>query len=221
MASSKEPSDVASIEDVIRRLRNVLSVRVIEDGKGEIEEIHVLVDEKRNPKQIGRDIESALMSELHLRVDHRKISIAQVRPGEGHQAGLRLQLTNVSLSVDEKGAQARVTLGREGDTYSGLAGAQRYEYDALALVVSATLNAVAEYLQTTVEEEEARPTIVVKHIAESSDVHGKAVSVSLRLIHAGGDETLLGVALVRQDTWVAAACAALDALNRRLGWFVE
>jgi hypothetical protein len=221
MATSKEPSRVASIEDVIRRLRNVLSVRVIEDGKGDIEEVHVLVDEKRNPKQIGRDIESALMSELDVRIDHRKISIAQVRPGEAHGVGLRLQIANVSLSVDNKGAQARVTLGRNGETYSGLAGAQRYEYDALALVVSATLNAVAEFLQTAVEDEDARPTIVVKHIVETSDVHGNAVSVSLRLIHAGGDETLLGVALVRQDTWVAAACAALDALNRRLGWFVE
>ena len=221
MASPKEPSRVASIEDVIRRLRNVLSVRVIEDGKGEIEEVHVLVDEKRNPKQIGRDIESALMSELGLRIDHRKISIAQVRAGEAPGVGLRLQLANVSLSVDNKGAQARVTLGRAGETYSGLAGAQRYEYDALSLVVSATLNAVAEYLQTAIEEEEARPTIVLKHIVESNDVHGQAVNVSLRLIHAGGDETLLGVALVRQDTWVAAACATLDALNRRLGWFVE
>lgn len=221
MATSKEPSRVASIEDIIRRLRNVLSVRVIEDGKGEIEEVHVLVDAKRNPKQIGRDIESALMSELGVRIDHRKISIAQVQPGEAHGAGLRLQLDNVSLSVDNKGAQARVTLGRNGETYSGLAGAQRYEYDALALVVSATLNAVAEFLQTVVEDEDARPTIVVKHIVETSDLHGSAVSVSLRLIHPGGDETLLGVALVRQDTWVAAACAALDALNRRLGWFVE
>jgi hypothetical protein len=221
MASSKEPSRVASIEDVIRRLRNVLSVRVIEDAKGEVEEIHVLVDEKRNPKQIGRDIESALMSELGLRVDHRKISIAQVRPGEAHGIGLRLALVNVSLSVDNKGAQARVTLGRDGETYAGLAGAQRYEYDALSLVVSATLNAIGEYLQTTVEDEEARPTIVVKHIVQTSDLHGAAVSVSLRLIHPGGDETLLGVALVRQDAWVAAACATLDALNRRLGWFVE
>ena len=114
---------------------------------------------------------------------------------------------NVSLSVDDKGAQARVTLAREGETYSGLAGAQRYEYDALALVVSATLNAVAEFLQTAIEDEEARPTFVLKQIAQTNEAHGDAVSVSLRLIHVGGDETLLGVALVRQDAWMAAACA--------------
>jgi len=222
MSDSNKAPSIAAIEQTIKRLRNVLSARVAGNGPGDIEEVHVLIDNKRSPKQVGRDIESALMSELGLRVDHRKISIAQVRDSEARAAEPRLQLVNISFSVDRRAAQARVTLGRDDDSFAGLASAPSYDYEQLRMVAEATLHAVTEYLHTAVENDDLRPALVVQEVKlvgarEAED----SVTVSVKLIHGRGDETLLGSAPVRHDLWQAAACATLDAINRRLPWFVE
>jgi hypothetical protein len=219
--SNKAPS-IAAIEQTIKRLRNVLSVRVAGNGQGAVEEIHVLIDNKRNPKQVGRDIESALMSELGLRVDHRKISIAQVREGEGRGAKPRLQLVNISFSVDRRAAQARVTLAHSEDSFAGLASAPSYDYEQLRMVAEATLHAVTEYLHTAIESDDARPSLVMQQVQVGNMGDGDdLVTVAVKLVHGRGDETLVGSALVRRDMWKAAACATLDAINRRLPWFVE
>jgi hypothetical protein len=222
MSESNKVPSIAAIEQTIKRLRNVLSVRVAGNGQGAVEEIHVLVDNKRSPKQVGRDIESALMSELGLRVDHRKISIAQVRESEARAIEPRLQLANISMSVDRRTVQARVTLGRAEDSFAGLASAPSYDYEQLRLVAEATLHAVSEYLHTAIEDDEDRPALVVQRVEVGSlGETDKLVTVSVKLVHGRGDETLVGSAFVRQDLWKAAACATLDAVNRRLPWFVE
>jgi len=213
----------ADVERVIRRLRSVLAVSVQGNGGGEIEEIHVTVDEAHSPKQVGRDIESALASELGLRIDHRKISIAQVRGRESAVAGLRLQLVNISFSVDRQSAQARVSLGLQDETFVGLASAPSYRYDQLRLVAEATLRAVEEFLYSAAPKGEPRPSLMLEEFKTVSlDGTGReAAMVTVRAMRTGGEEILLGTATVRQDPWRAIACAALDALNRRLVSFVE
>ena len=76
MADLQNRGAVVEIEGTLSRLRGILSARVVRDERGEIQEVHVLADEGRHPKQISRDIESALFSEFGIRIDHRKISIA-------------------------------------------------------------------------------------------------------------------------------------------------
>lgn len=70
-------------EAAIRRLRDVDGVRVRAEG-GELTEIHVVSQSQRSPKQIVRDIQSVLRTELDLAIDHRIVSVALARPaGEG------------------------------------------------------------------------------------------------------------------------------------------
>ncbi|UCH34859.1 MAG: hypothetical protein JSV65_00450 [Armatimonadota bacterium] len=223
MSESNKAPSIAAIEQTIKRLRNVLSVRVAGNGQGDVEEVHVLIDNKRNPKQVGRDIESALMSELGVRVDHRKISIAQVRDSEARAPEPRLQLANISITTDRRLVQARITLSRGEDSFAGLASAPSYDYEQLRLIAEATLHAVTEYLHSAVEDDESRPALAVQrvHVSSPGEMEKDVVMVSVRLIHGRGDETLAGLAFVRHDLWKAAACATLDAINRRLPWFVE
>ena len=75
------------------------SVRVVIDGRDEIAEIHVLADHGRHPKQIGRDIESALFSEFGVRIDHTRDEV-------------RLQSTQMTGRFDKK-LLDRVNAGRE------------------------------------------------------------------------------------------------------------
>ncbi len=63
-------------EELIATLTGVLSVRIVANDSGAVDEIHVLTTEAVQPKQTVRNIESALMAQLGLRVNHRKISIA-------------------------------------------------------------------------------------------------------------------------------------------------
>ncbi|HEX6135992.1 MAG TPA: hypothetical protein VFZ24_18610 [Longimicrobiales bacterium] len=72
----------SEIEGLIAALRGVLAARVSLDEAGAVEEIHVLASEELHPKQIVRNVESALGAGLGLVVDRRVISVAQVRSDE-------------------------------------------------------------------------------------------------------------------------------------------
>jgi hypothetical protein len=63
-------------EELIASLTDVVSVRITATESGSVDAIHVLVTGDTPAKQVVRNIESALMAQLGLRVDHRKISIA-------------------------------------------------------------------------------------------------------------------------------------------------
>ncbi|MGD8726138.1 MAG: hypothetical protein PVH40_00770, partial [Gemmatimonadales bacterium] len=52
---------------------------------GEVTAVHILTHAGTSPKQMVRNVESALLAQLGLKIDHRKISVAQtaeVRPIE-------------------------------------------------------------------------------------------------------------------------------------------
>jgi hypothetical protein len=72
---------VYKAEDLILRLRDVRSCRIITDETGAISEIHVVASSDRPPKFIARDVETALKAELGLEVDYRKIGVVMMDPG--------------------------------------------------------------------------------------------------------------------------------------------
>jgi hypothetical protein len=65
-------------EDLIRTLPGVVSVRVVDNGEGSIQEVHILTTSEVPAKQTVRNVESALFAHLGLRIDHRRVSIAAV-----------------------------------------------------------------------------------------------------------------------------------------------
>jgi hypothetical protein len=72
-----DPWGVRRAENLIASLTDILSARVVVTALGEVSEIHVLTRNDVSPKQVVRNIESALLAQLNLEVDHRKISVAQ------------------------------------------------------------------------------------------------------------------------------------------------
>jgi hypothetical protein len=67
---------IARAEELLGTLPGVVSVRIEATASGEVEAIHVLTSVEIGPKQTVRNIESALLAHLGMRVDHRKISVA-------------------------------------------------------------------------------------------------------------------------------------------------
>jgi hypothetical protein len=89
-------------EELISTLPGVLSVRIVPGDTGAIGEIHVLTTNEVAPKNMVRNIESALMAQLDLRIDHRKVSIAQsldpVRASDQPSAVVRTPATPSMMS---------------------------------------------------------------------------------------------------------------------------
>jgi len=73
-------------EELLQTLPGVIAARIIASETGAVDEIHVLTSAEVTPKQTVRNIESALIAHLGMRVDHRKISVATTlenrKPGE-------------------------------------------------------------------------------------------------------------------------------------------
>src|SRR2546425_12691325 len=80
-----DPWGVKRAETLSAGLTGVLSARVVVTPLGEVSEIHVLTLSDMQTKQVVRNVESALMAQLGMKIDPRKISVAQtadVRPIE-------------------------------------------------------------------------------------------------------------------------------------------
>lgn len=63
-------------EELLQTLPGVIAARIIASDTGAVDEIHVLTTAEVTPKQTVRNIESALIAHLGMRVDHRKVSVA-------------------------------------------------------------------------------------------------------------------------------------------------
>src|SRR5947208_4748812 len=76
----------ARAEAAIRRLRDVDGVSVRAEGD-DVTEIHVVTSSRRSPKQIVRDVQAVLRTDLALVIDHRIVSVALARAAGAGQAG--------------------------------------------------------------------------------------------------------------------------------------
>ena len=63
-------------EELLQTLPGVLNVRIVSGQTGEVSEVHILTTTEVSPKQTVRNVESALLAHLGMRVSHKKISVA-------------------------------------------------------------------------------------------------------------------------------------------------
>ncbi len=216
MADLPNRAAPVDVESVVTRLRGVNSARVVADDRGNITEIHVVADETRHPKQVSRDIESAVLSQLGLRIDHRIVSIAQMRGGREAVPDVRLKFLGIDYSLDRTTARARVTVGCGDDSFSGISSTSiSPDLDREKLVAKATLEAVEEFLRAS-GMANGSPAFELRDYTHVNGEGNPLVIATIRLLGGRRDEDLVGSALVRDDPWRAAASAVLDALNRRL-----
>jgi hypothetical protein len=80
MTPSKKPAPSgADAEALLASLAGVLSAHVVTAPDGRIVEIHILAAAELHPKQVVRNVESALSAGFGIEVDRRIVSVAQVR----------------------------------------------------------------------------------------------------------------------------------------------
>lgn len=69
------------IERLLCALEGIASARVSTDGYGRVTAIHILAHPTLHPKQVVRNVESAMNAGLGVTVDRRLISVAQLQEG--------------------------------------------------------------------------------------------------------------------------------------------
>lgn len=103
-------------EELIRTLPGVVSVRVVDDPEGSLQEIHILTTSEISAKQTVRNVESALFAHLGIRIDHRRISVAATSEAlppavpRGGASGVSGGSTGPNVSKSASAATARTSV---------------------------------------------------------------------------------------------------------------
>ena len=214
-----DPWGVRRAENLLTSLEGILSARVVTTPLGEVSEVHILAQAGLQAKQLVRNIESALLAQLGLKVDHRKISIAQtaeVKPIEAlESAAVRdrvLQRTllfeNLSVAPGKRPHRMSitVTLSYRGATETAeeeTSDTPRSRVEAAAKAAVAVLDRLLTDYSVALEGAK---------IVEGFDREFAFVAVQ----GLGGRETTLmtGTSEIKESAERAAVFAVLDATNR-------
>ena len=217
-------------EELLATLPGVISARIIAGDNGAVQEIHILTSTEVAAKATVRNVESALIAHLGMRVDHRKISVAttvdqgqRVRnsgnmaaieeppppaavPGDGTRRMLYFEDVEVRRSR-QKGVACRVTLTKGDETYVGEAEGVEHDRSRMELAARATLQAILK-----ADTETRTLALDGVKLVDAFDREFVFVGVTARI----GRETslLTGSCEIRDSVETASALAVLDATNR-------
>ena len=227
LGAPERPRFVATdAEALIRTLPGVVSARVVLDGTGAPREVHVLATTELGPKQVVRNVESAMLARYGARVDHRSISVAQsgaprvqeqpreqpappaMTPVAVPVAGRGIYFEDVEVRRSRTtGLACTVTLRVGSDRYTGEASGMESSRARGELAATATVRALAPLLTDGVAL--AFEDCIALHVGERTFAF---VVVSGR---TGRETTALsGSAEVRDGLEIAAVLAVLDATER-------
>lgn len=208
MADSNQNELARQYEELICKLPGVIHSSVIFSNQ-DISEIHVLADTRRSPKQIARDIESAIAAQYGVIVDHKVISIAQIPTVNQPKLRGRLIFDEINISKNKERSTAAVTLTNGEASYSGSASSLNDSLEVNKMICQATLAAVENFLEEAVQLSVAD--------VKTFDLGGQeAVAVCVAAKSGSRIDRLIGSAFIGDDSGIAVVKAALDALNRKI-----
>jgi hypothetical protein len=222
-------------EELLQTLPGIIAVRIIASETGAVDEIHVLTTSDVTPKQTVRNIESALIAHLGMRVDHRKISVAtslepkKARPEAPREAvrevevprpapvpepdlGTRRLFCFEDVEVRRsraKGLTCRVTLLKGDKSFIGEAEGMENERSRIELAARAALRAITE----------GDPGARLLDLSGARSVEAfdhEFVFVGVTVQQARDSVLLTGSCEVKDSPETASVLAVLDATNRWL-----
>lgn len=211
--SNSTGNGIVAYETLIQQIRGVVAARVILDSVGNFTEIHVVSNLERNPKQIVRDIETVMMVKFGIPLDHKIISVVQIAEGicSRNQENWRPRLTTVQTVVSRQKIDVSVSLSIQEKSYEGRASGTNTNSNRVRLVAAATLNALEHYLDKSV-------ILAVEDVAKMSFAGSEVIVVSVTLVTAGSEQTLLGAVFAAGDEGQSIGKATLAAVNRKLAF---
>ncbi|MFP5310317.1 MAG: hypothetical protein ACLGIR_12165 [Actinomycetes bacterium] len=198
------------VERSLAAIPGVLATRLVAGYDRPVDELHVVATTERGPKQVVRDVQTALFATHGLDIDHRVVSVVQLE-GEDPIATDPRRVSIARVAVTQQGIRVKVLVSvlqgddiLEGEDEGPSSGAGRRR-----AVARASLAAVRRLL--------GEHRVVEVEGAEVTEVLGHPVALTLLHFHsATGSRTDVGSALVRGDEADAIARSVLDACNRSI-----
>ena len=197
--------DFIEFQNVISKIEGIKYVKLIFDDK-EIQEIHVISNAMRSPKQIVRDIETTLLAIFNYRIDRKIISIGQIDDGEKRKLG-RIIYEGTSAFVKDNIVQCEVKLFFDEEEYSSTERAVNTSLNRNRVVAKATINTIEHIIGQAL-------LFDVENVIVSDSRDTTFVTVIVNMIENSKEEKLIGTAIVRNDLNEAICKATLDAINR-------
>lgn len=220
------------VERLLCSLAGVVSARVVANPLGRLEEIHVLAAPVIGPKQVVRNVQSALSAGLGIIVDRRIISVAQIRrdalePVQALDSADGAEAARASPGTDAAGrgesarlvflgwdaqnrshtdSECRVRVRRDEDEFAGAGAGAANVLGRAQAGARAVFAAVAAALD--------EDTVALES-ASVVETHGRSfVLVSARATAGRESFQLTGVARLDRSPEEAAILASLQATNR-------
>ena len=229
-----DPWGMKRIEKLLVELDGVGSIKIVPDGHGGIDEIHVLTSSSLGPKRIVRNIESALLAEFGLQIDHRKISVARTRqpeisaapdedaaPADGTEVAAaaapipagqsqRTVLKNVHMErMAGREFSCRVELVQGEEEFIGEAEGPDFERSRIEVAAAAVLEALLKTVDDDVH-------LALQGVSELESLDSSFVVVVVGVSIGRKSETLSGIEAITDSAEEAAVFACLKATNRWL-----
>ncbi|WZL81680.1 hypothetical protein QBE53_00850 [Vallitaleaceae bacterium 9-2] len=198
------------IEDFLMKIQSVIGSKVVMNQNGQIEEIHIVSDLRRSPKQILRDVEAVLLSQFNQAIDYKKVSIAQIKGGViRNEQDPRIKLKSIEYSNMGNTIDVTVTLEKGNEEYTKTKSGIKTTANVMRLSGKAVLDAIEQYLGIY-------DVFVFEDCKEIKLSDTLVIAVSITSIYHHREEMFIGTAKVGTDVNEAVTRATLDAINRHI-----
>lgn len=209
---AREETASAEWKALLKRLPGIINIEFAMDGE-EIRELHILANQVRAPKQIVRDVQSALRAQFSLEIDHRVISVAQISDEDADVLNAtlerRLICEQLALSTARDHVMAQVTLSYKGQNHSGTAKDNPSEPDRQCAIACATTMAINQFLQPD-------NRFMFRELKTVPFGDDRVLLVGLQLKRNGASTPCVGACFEGEDGALSVTKATLDSVNRIL-----
>lgn len=199
--------DILVMQEAINKIDGVINTKVVSDNDN-VQEVHILANNLRAPKQIVRDIESSLLASYDYRIDRKVISIAQIQTDECKRIK-RIKYDGISMNITGNIIECSVNLVYEEQEYLASETAIKTKDNKKKIVATSTIKAVEAILgQATLFD--------IQDVLVNTSKDTTIVSVLVNMVTGDNEEALVGSSIVKNDIYESIAKATLDAINRRM-----
>lgn len=192
------------IEELLCKIDGIKNVKII--GEDQITELHVLASRTRSPKQIVRDIESAIFAVFDFKIDRKVISIAQIQTKNPKEVR-PIKLDTIAITSSDTFIQSDITLIQEDVEYTSTSRAIRTTENSKRVVALSTLSAIEQILGQAIALD--LHDII---ITESRGI--RLVTVLIVSFINNKEEVHVGTEIIKDDLNTAIINATLDAAEK-------
>ncbi len=206
-------SILQEIEKNLLNINGVSNCRVMGDNQT-IDEIHIINQTPRSPKQIARDVESYIKTAYKIDLNHKKISIVNLdipvaaeEKNEAFEFGKRISFENLSITQGGRQAVIQLELGFDGQMFK--------RQETSINIPDLRYNEIGKLTLGLAQEVCEDQLIFALNSIRIDQIAGNDIVLALVTIISNGEARLnVGSAIIRDDIHSAIVKAVLDSINR-------